>query len=73
LGISISRYKQCVDIWHGDEDNIVPLSHSEYIHKHLPNSRLTIVPGEAHFSLPIHQAENILQEMSWVFSLELKE
>lgn len=62
-GFQLADINKAVDIWHGDEDNVVPLSHSEYIHKHLPNSRLMIVPGEAHFSLPIHHAENILQKM----------
>lgn len=62
-GFQIADIKKSIDIWHGDEDTVVPLSHSEYMHKHLPNSRLTIVPGEAHFSLPIHHAENILREM----------
>lgn len=63
-GFQLANINKSIHIWHGDEDNVVPLSHSEYMHKHLPNSRLTIVPGEAHFSLPIHHAENILQKMS---------
>ena len=50
-----------VDLWHGDADKVVPLCHSEYVHDHLPNSQLTVVPGEAHFSLPIRCAERILQ------------
>jgi pimeloyl-ACP methyl ester carboxylesterase len=49
-----------VDIWHGDADDIVPVSHGQYLHQHLPDSTFTVLPGQAHFSLPITCADAIL-------------
>lgn len=50
-----------VTLWHGDADNIVPMSHARYLQQLLPNSQLTVVPNMGHFSLPILHAEQILQ------------
>ena len=63
-GFQLADISKSIDIWHGDVDTVVPLAHSEYLHTQLPNSRLITVPGEAHFSLPIHCAENILERIS---------
>ncbi|MCI0505810.1 MAG: alpha/beta hydrolase [Gammaproteobacteria bacterium] len=49
-----------VDIWHGDADDIVPVSHGQFLHQHLPHSTFTVMPGQAHFSLPITCADTIL-------------
>lgn len=47
-------------IWHGDRDNVVPYLHSEWLHSQVPDSKLHIIPGEGHFSLPIHFAGEVL-------------
>lgn len=52
-----------VHFWHGDADRIVPLLHSRYLHDRLPGSRLTLVPGEGHFSLPVRHATAILETL----------
>lgn len=52
-----------VHFWHGDADRIVPLLHSQYLHDRLPRSRLTLVPGEGHFSLPVRHATAILKTL----------
>jgi len=62
-GFKLEDLKIPITIWHGDSDTIVPLEHSNYLHSHLPNSQLTIVPGEAHFSLPIRRTDTILQSL----------
>jgi pimeloyl-ACP methyl ester carboxylesterase len=38
-----------VRIWHGDEDEIVPLAHSRYIAGRVPGARLEVVGGAGHF------------------------
>jgi pimeloyl-ACP methyl ester carboxylesterase len=37
-----------VRLWHGDNDALVPLRHSEYVAGRLRDAELTIVPGEGH-------------------------
>ena len=63
-GFQLADITMPIELWHGDADKVVPLSHSKYVHEHLPNSQLTVVPGEAHFSLPIRCAERILQRFT---------
>jgi pimeloyl-ACP methyl ester carboxylesterase len=50
-----------VRIWHGTQDRVVPLSHSEYLAAHLPRAQLAIVADEGHFSLPLRHLREILQ------------
>jgi pimeloyl-ACP methyl ester carboxylesterase len=40
-----------IDIWQGEVDQNVPLNQGLYQHERLPNSRLTILPGQAHLYL----------------------
>lgn len=56
--------KSPIDIWHGDVDDIVPISHGQHLHQQLPNSTLTTMPGQAHFSLPITCADTILARLA---------
>jgi pimeloyl-ACP methyl ester carboxylesterase len=63
-GFQLSDITLPVKLWHGDADKVVPLSHGQYVHNHLPDSQLTVVPGEGHFSLPIRRAEQILQHFT---------
>jgi len=49
-----------VTFWHGDADPVVPLIHSRYMHDRIPGSKLHIVQGEGHFSLPIRYVERVI-------------
>lgn len=60
-GFQLKDITMPVELWHGDNDKVVPLSHGQYVYDHLTDSQLTVVPGEGHFSLPIRCAEQILQ------------
>ena len=62
-GFPLQAIKSRVDIWHGDADDIVPISHGQYLHQHLPTSTFTAMPGQAHFSLPITCADTILDRL----------
>ena len=46
-----------VSIWHGDADTMVPLSHAQALADRLPESTLTIWPGEGHLGTVNHAAE----------------
>jgi pimeloyl-ACP methyl ester carboxylesterase len=57
---SLQDIRQPVNLWHGTRDNVVPLSHSRYLHRRLPQSVLEVVPGAGHFSLPLQHMQRIL-------------
>ncbi len=47
-GFRLGDIRVPVRFWHGDADNIVPLSHAEHMAALVPNSRLTVRGGESH-------------------------
>jgi pimeloyl-ACP methyl ester carboxylesterase len=53
-----------VHLWHGEQDNTVPAGMSREHHEKIPDSRLAIVPGEGHISLPIRQMGRILEKFT---------
>lgn len=60
-GFTISQLKTGVQFWHGDQDNICPLSELEPLVNNLAHAKLTIVRGQGHFSLPITHATEVLR------------
>lgn len=62
-GFDIETIRQPVQLWHGDDDRVVPRVHSEYLHARLAESRLNIVPGAGHFSLPLGHAQRIVEAL----------
>jgi pimeloyl-ACP methyl ester carboxylesterase len=47
-GFRIGEISVPVRFWHGDSDNIVPLSHAEHMAALVPDSQLTVRGGESH-------------------------
>ena len=62
-GFELSDIRKQILLWHGTGDSVVPCRHSEYMHARLQHSKLTLVPKEGHFSLPVLHAENILKAL----------
>jgi len=52
-----------VDIWHGDQDQVVPVAMAHHLAENIPHSKLHILPGEGHFSLPILHAEKMFRSL----------
>ena len=50
-GFEMDRIKQPVDVWQGDADRSIPLSHAHVLAEMLPNARLHILAGEGHLSI----------------------
>jgi pimeloyl-ACP methyl ester carboxylesterase len=48
---NIEEIKVRNDIWQGEVDKNVPLNQGQYQHELIPNSRLTVVPDQAHLYL----------------------
>jgi pimeloyl-ACP methyl ester carboxylesterase len=47
-------------IWHGDRDPAVPLAIAEFYANTIPQSSLTVLPGEGHLILWPHAEEILL-------------
>lgn len=60
--IELANIMQAVTLWHGDADTVVPISHSRYLAERLPHAKLHLLPGEGHYSLPVNQAQAILED-----------
>ena len=52
-----------VRLYHGDADLLVPPVHSQWLHRRSPGSRLDLLPGEGHYSLPILRLPEILAQI----------
>ncbi|MFV1956694.1 MAG: alpha/beta fold hydrolase, partial [bacterium] len=50
-GFPLEDIPRRIDIWHGDLDLNVPLSHSLYQQDRIPDNRLWILPGQAHLGM----------------------
>ncbi|MEE9513366.1 MAG: alpha/beta hydrolase, partial [Anaerolineales bacterium] len=56
-GFKLQDIQVRFDVWQGEVDKNVPLNQGEYQHELLPNSRLTVLPGQAHLYLLTHWRE----------------
>jgi pimeloyl-ACP methyl ester carboxylesterase len=56
-GFKLQDIQTRFDVWQGEVDKNVPLNQGEYQHELLPNSRLTVLPGQAHLYLLTHWRE----------------
>lgn len=52
-----------VRIYHGQADGTVPIDHARWYAEHLPQARLTELPGEGHYSVPLRYSRQILDEL----------
>jgi pimeloyl-ACP methyl ester carboxylesterase len=52
-GFEMDRIEQPVDVWHGDEDRSVPVSHAHVLGEMLPNARVRTLAGEGHLSIAL--------------------
>lgn len=53
-GFELTAVVQPVDIWHGDADTQVPVSHAYVLEAALPRATLHVLPGDGHFSIGRH-------------------
>jgi pimeloyl-ACP methyl ester carboxylesterase len=50
-GFELRDVVQPVDVWHGDNDRAVPVSHARAYGELLPNATVRVLPGEGHISI----------------------
>lgn len=50
-GFRLEMIKPAVQVWHGDNDEIVPLHHATYVADMIPNATLTVLKGAGHLAV----------------------
>ena len=61
-GFDLAAITKPVILWQGDDDFMVPQSHSYWLEKHIPGSKLNFVPGHGHISLVVKYSDQILDQ-----------
>ncbi len=59
-GFALEDIRVPVDLWHGEDDDVIPPGHSRYLASVIPGARLHMCPGEAHLLLWNHLQEVLL-------------
>jgi pimeloyl-ACP methyl ester carboxylesterase len=62
--IAFDAITQPIDLWHGEIDGTVPVSHARWYAAHLPSCRARYLPDEGHYSLPLRHAKEILSALA---------
>jgi pimeloyl-ACP methyl ester carboxylesterase len=62
-GFALEEIDVLVHLWEGTEDHTDSPQYPEFLLRHLPRAKLTLVPGEGHISLLTHQAHEILSAL----------
>jgi pimeloyl-ACP methyl ester carboxylesterase len=61
-GFRLEDIEVRIDIWQGEIDKNVPLNQGQYQHEKIPNSTLTVLPGQAHLYLLANWC-NVLEKL----------
>ena len=61
-GFDLAAITKPVFLWQGDDDFMVPHTHSYWLEKHIPTSTLTFKPGEGHISVGVKYRTEILKQ-----------
>jgi pimeloyl-ACP methyl ester carboxylesterase len=52
-----------VAIWQGDQDNMVPFAHGQWLAAHIPEARVHLEPGAGHLTMTVTAIDRILDEL----------
>lgn len=61
-GFELADITKPVILWQGDQDLMVPHSHSYWLEKHIPTAKLSFIPGHGHISLGEKYKPEILRQ-----------
>ena len=62
-GFSVDDIRVPVELWHGQDDDVIPIQHGRYLAARIPRATLHECPGEGHLVLWNHLHE-VLEEAS---------
>jgi pimeloyl-ACP methyl ester carboxylesterase len=52
-----------VAIWQGDQDNMVPFTHGQWLAAHIPGARVHLEPGAGHLTMSVTAITRILDDL----------
>jgi len=61
-GFELATITKPVKIWQGDQDYMVPHSHSHWLKKHIPTAELTFIPGQGHVTLLVDYTDKVFAQ-----------
>jgi pimeloyl-ACP methyl ester carboxylesterase len=53
-----------VYLWHGEADNLAPVTSGRYLAAHIPNCQATFYPGEGHTGPLLKHGEEIMSTLA---------
>jgi pimeloyl-ACP methyl ester carboxylesterase len=59
-GFALEDIRVPVQLWHGDQDTVIPPHHGSYLASVIPGATLRVCPGEAHMLMWNHMAEILM-------------
>ncbi len=59
-GFSLAEVRVPMWLWHGEVDNVVPVSMGRYLARQIPDRQAMFFPEDGHFSLPFQRTREIL-------------
>jgi pimeloyl-ACP methyl ester carboxylesterase len=62
-GFDLGTIEVPVTIWHGDDDQMVPLAHGEWLAEHVSGAKLRLLSGDGHLSLLVGAYGEVLDQM----------
>jgi pimeloyl-ACP methyl ester carboxylesterase len=52
-----------VAVWQGDQDQMVPFAHGQWLAAHIKGARVHLMPGEGHLSMTVSAFDRILDDL----------
>jgi pimeloyl-ACP methyl ester carboxylesterase len=52
-----------VAVWQGDQDQMVPFAHGQWLAAHITGARVHLMPGEGHLSMTVSAFDRILDDL----------
>jgi pimeloyl-ACP methyl ester carboxylesterase len=62
-GFPLAALTGRVAIWQGDQDNMVPFAHGQWLAAHIPGARVHLEPGNGHLTMTVTAIDRILDDL----------
>ena len=62
-GFPLDALRGRAAIWQGDQDNMVPFAHGQWLAAHIPGARVHLEPGAGHLTMTVTAIDHILDDL----------